>query len=127
MLIATCSVRRRVMVGGRNCTGRQTRKQSPPSTDASEGAPDPFSMGASLPLGSTVIEAPIVRHTTESRTCADSNTPSQRHYIRNEPRIMGKASADTGRCGAGSQHHRPALALASPIAAAHLSHPPPPI
>jgi hypothetical protein len=29
MLIATCSVRRRVMVGGRNCTGRQTRKQRP--------------------------------------------------------------------------------------------------
>jgi hypothetical protein len=26
MLIATCSVRRRVMVGGRNCTGRRTRK-----------------------------------------------------------------------------------------------------
>jgi hypothetical protein len=26
MLIATCSVRRRVMVGGRNCTGRQKRK-----------------------------------------------------------------------------------------------------
>jgi hypothetical protein len=26
MLIATCSVRRRVMVGGGNCTGRQTRK-----------------------------------------------------------------------------------------------------
>jgi hypothetical protein len=29
MLIATCSVRRRVMVGGRNCTGRQTRQQRP--------------------------------------------------------------------------------------------------
>jgi hypothetical protein len=29
MLVATCSVRRRVMVGGRNCTGRQTRQQRP--------------------------------------------------------------------------------------------------
>jgi hypothetical protein len=51
MLVATCSVRRRVMVGGRNCTGRQKRKAEAHRARAHPGVhPDPKCAVQACPL-----------------------------------------------------------------------------